>query len=210
MEISRRGLLGSVLGGAAALALREIAVAEGRPTGEPTLTPPPGDVFEDDGSKRFLGARWPTGGEVVVENRIGPSYADIIRSRCNAWTQRAGNKFFLRSVNPSSRNCTPAAGRIVICGAQLGGQTAGITDSWTTGPGNRQMYQSVIRIDAPNSQLSLEYAHETMIHEIGHALGLNHTNAVSVMRPFVQSGANLPTAYDVDSIQIMYNQPWGV
>lgn len=225
--MDRRKLLSRFIGGAAVLALAEAAgldykalaqAADERPTGEtvmsPVAPPPyydtPDGQFTASASTRLLGARWATGSHIIVENRIGPAYADVIESRANAWAQRSGGKFTVQSVNPTHRQCAYVSGRIVICGANLGGTLAGTSQNAVTGPGYRQIFASLIRIDEPVALQNQGFDHETVLHELGHSIGLDHTSADSVMRPFVKLGNNLPKAYDVNSIEIMYNQPWGV
>lgn len=68
--------------------------------------------------------------------------------------------------------------------------------------------KSTITLYKDFTALSYAYQNETIVHEFGHALGLDHTqpenNTISVMREYGFNSKAYPLADDKDGIYIMY------
>ena len=170
----------------------------------------------------FEGPAWPTttvtwgfANDASFSGAIGAAYQSTIVSALDAWAQSAGITF--------QQAADPNAAEIQIGWGQLensGGTTIGLTSYYSNS--NNNLTKALVQIEDP-AQLALDSTaagytwqgttttlYQVSLHELGHALGLDHsTDPAAVMYPVAQTTNPGLSLADIAGIQQLYGAPAG-
>jgi len=136
------------------------------------------------------------------EGQVNDSYRPLVRSAFDAW--EAVSLIDLVEV-PDDADVDIRLGDIFIDGAPKPGQTTtlGIAQSWTTGT-TYSASQIWFDTDAYDDRATF---YQVALHEIGHALGLDHSNSPADTMYFLSNPQNESgklSAGDISGIQQLY------
>jgi hypothetical protein len=153
--------------------------------------------FANGGSNCRIGSDSCGGGTV---NNISGDFDSTARDVVNAWSSVADLTFTFT---------TDAEADILIGGHSLDGQSGQLGHAFTSfsvNSGLNQAIRSDIHLDSNDTFGS--NAFNTLAHEFGHALGLDHVASTdSLMNATIQSGFEGPQADDIAGIQELYGAP---
>ena len=153
--------------------------------------------FASGGSNCRIGMDSCGGGTV---NNISGDFDSTARDVVNAWSSVADLTFTFT---------TDADADILIGGHSLDGQSGQLGHAFTSfsvNSGFNQAIRSDIHLDSNDTFGS--NAFNTLAHEFGHALGLDHVASTdSLMNATIQSGFEGPQADDIAGIQELYGAP---
>jgi hypothetical protein len=158
-------------------------------------------------ASRFRGDRWLVGETIIVENRMGQEWNGAVSFTVNAW-HRAFPRLNYRVLHRPGRGCRAEPGRIVICEVPFRPGWAGVTVSRWKG---HQTLTGLVRISRTSTgvmwrgTISL-YDMQTLCHEFGHALGLNHNARPDQSCVAPGSTRISPGSFDRQSLKLLYKR----
>ena len=143
-------------------------------------------------------------GYVAFSSSIGESYKTVFRAAIQAW-EKVSN-IDLVEVNDSSSSDI-RIGNAFIDGTAPAGQASilATTKWWSDGSGHLTAAEIFFDVDAYSSSLFA-----TVEHEMGHALGLDHSSFSTAVMYYAinsQNAAGVLTADDIAGIQHLYGVP---
>lgn len=154
-----------------------------------------------DSSSTTSSGRWTNNTATVYINTGSTALDSDANSALEAWN-RTGAFTFKRTTNEQKAD--------IVVSAMNNGQTnaAGLTKTSTNSITKRfvraKVYLNVHYLTDPNYGYTQERIINTAEHELGHAIGLEHTNAVSVMQPAGSFYTIQPR--DVEAVKQLYDE----
>ena len=138
-----------------------------------------------------------------------PGYMTPLLAAFNAWSAVAGLTFVQVADDGAAMDAATSSGDIRIGAHAIDGQNNIL--AWAYGPGSGiggdMIFDPAEAWDLDFSGSGIDIF-QVMAHELGHALGLDHTGvANSLMNPFYTEAFGGPQADDIAGMQYLYGLP---
>ena len=121
------------------------------------------------------------------------AYSTLVSGKCTAWNS-------LSEINITVSNST-SANIMLYADYTYDNGTYAVTTPYSNSLYNITIYKAFVNLNTTRAQ-------ETVVHEIGHTLGLDHcepvNNSISVMREYGFNDAPYPLSDDIAGIQNLY------
>lgn len=164
-----------------------------------------------EAAKRFSNYRWDHREVILVENRMGREWNKAVEFSVKSWERAFPRLDFKVIHRPNKKGCGGAPDRIVICKAKKNGSWSGLASIEAY---NREIHSVAIWVVnykpvnegekwRGSSTVSL-WDMNTLCHELGHAVGLNHnTSSQSCLG---NDSLITPGQYDRQSLKMLYKK----
>ena len=170
--------------------------AFGTPGGTVTWSLPGAGLADMSGSSFF------TGLTVAYDSFLSFDWRQAIEAAFDAWAQVADIDFQYVADDTSGDIGVGNGAQIRIVAAYIDGDTGFDTLGQAFGPGNSAIAGDLV-MDSSNTW-TYDLFYLTMLHEIGHTLGLDHSGTTAIMSPTINTSLSGLTADDIAGIQAIY------